>query len=185
MIVFSRAQTLCEVMNSERDYPWEIIDDPNTETVLIQYRFTQNGDVYEVLGSYLRPLGTLDLSITVNGSQRPPLFAVSSTNITQRSRAAIKCVSIMYALVRYVLAHSLVRRLYFHPYFTYSEEADARLLSAIERFGRVIATKYNGSLVHNIRTDPRVPPVDITIYFRRWRREIRRTQRNRSPANDE
>src|SRR5882762_8436810 len=92
----SRAQGLCEVMNSERDYPWEILDDPDTETVLIQYEFTQNGDVYKLFGSYLRPLGTLDLSITVNGSQRPSLFAVSPSSIAERSRTAIKCVSIMY-----------------------------------------------------------------------------------------
>lgn len=185
MIFLSRAQSLCEVMNSERDYPWEITDVSNMDTTIISYKFTQNGDVYEVLGFYLHPLGTLDLSITINGSQRPSFFALSPERIAERSRAAIKCVSILYALVRYVLSHYLVRRLYLRPYGSYSVGSDARFLRAIERFGHLIANKYNGSLVYNVRTDPRGPAVDITIYFRRWRREIRRTQRNRSPANED
>ncbi len=181
--MFSRADYICEIINAEKEYPWRVVDLPRGD-VYISYSFMHNNDEYEIQTYYFKNDSSLDLNVFVNDRYSPGLFLVSPERIDQRSRGAIRCMSILFSLIAYAFSRYPIKRIDFDSHRWIGDREDPRFLTVLERFGRAIAKKYNGVYVRN-QEYSRHHPTDFSIYFRGWRRTLRRFQARRRSADDD
>lgn len=161
-----RSLRICEVVNTQKRYPWEITSDD--DGIYYDYTYTSFRDVYHVYGIFNKPpVSSLELYFNVNGAYD---MGHSLESPEQRSKSMMRCVSVIFALVDIVFSSQDISKITFSAY-----GRDEKLFRLYDMIARAFARKYHG--VYN--QDPN--QYTCTIYLKRVRRRRgRHTRRERS-----